>query len=129
MPAFFAVEQQPGQARACGQRGHVPAQGGGAALVVQRAQITQGLPGHGQPGGGRLIQPGQGGHSVRSSCSPDRQLQQQAAQIGIQNFGPDLRAHAVFLFFGPEAAADTRFRTPSPPRALGRSVQGDTVGD
>ena len=129
IPETIRSNQHVGQPWMHRQSGHL------AALIGNPAIKTQGTEGPEKAAGavkrvpGRRIKPFQFAWIVHT---PKSQLQNQAGQVGLQNFRPVRRDQRVVHFPGPQAQADSRSDPSGPPPPLvGRSPRhrdGDQPG-
>ena len=120
------VEERPGQPRVGGHVGQGPAPLGGAAVVVDRAEVAQGQPGRVQRGGRRWVGEQEPGGVRRA---PHGEVEGEPGQVGDRDLGRRVRGEMGVVGLSPAAVG--RART-EPSRAAGPLVgsrPADADGD
>ncbi len=105
LPQFAALQHEMRQSRMLSQPRHRAAVRRDRARFIQRTEIEQQRACRGQRGGGRRCQPGQRG----LARPPQRQLERQWCQVGVEDFGRGEGRQAALRLLGPQAIARAGF--------------------
>ena len=102
------------QPRMLAEPRHRPAVRRDRARPIERAEIEQQRARRGERGSGRRRQPGQGG----VARAPQRQLERQRRQVGVEDLGRREGQQAALRLLGPQAKADAGFEAAGAAAAL-----------